>query len=1269
MGLSLAPLKRIGSDILGAVESPFESHPATPAPSAPTRPGYLPIPGSPQAIAAAPAPAPVVVPPPSLAVQQPPASIAHDLTHNPLTNFLGASVGKPVAKLATGVANSPAVHGVRAGVEELMGNQPAAAQQLKQGEHSLLTALQTAAQNPAFLVSETPVGGDLGATVAPESMSAQELAMARKVHPGFSDEELTQARINAGNAAQKISESTPPKAVVEQAAQTPQLTPTQAVATPTLEGNIPAPRIAPSNTGIPEIDKVIDDVASQYSSPAKLSGNVQDVVAQAGGQSTIGQRASNALGKVLKNNLTPEEDQAVDDFLDGNPTKELTPKAFKVANALKPVYGQAHNVRSTIDPNIGEVEDYSTRIPSRSLTAGNQGGGDTVLGKIKSLADVHNLNSAFSKERLKDKFVGSNGSVELGSTKSLGLSKQGAKYVDDNGKVYSRLHATKQELTDAGLGNYERLAHTNNRIYHSDTLSLKARGEAVQTLAKDPAQYGLYTEAQIAAGEGPKDAVPVTKVNGLTDANGGVLYGSRDDVKALEDNFGYKNAETNKALQAYDAATNVATKTIVLNPLFHGMNQLYQTAIAAGNLPGLGNGWIRVANGVLTANEDDIRAMLEEGGHSPTYGADMENILSKATGGATKVPSKLMASMELRLRAGLYKASVDSGMKPKLAIKNIDTFLGDSKAVNATVRRTVLFAHYFKTMSNAMYQQLRHPVENAGATLNTLTLAALTAAISYGYQKATGNPNANVRSPGELGLVKQVVQSVKDVRGGQLPSIVTNRINPVGKEIVQQAVDKDLYTGQPVTATGRLAHAESTLIAPDEVAGKVTAGKRSGLETAANQLGLNTPHAKGYQAAPKIPALNTPAAIREKTGDPTGYQQQQQYFTALHKAQDAVSTDKKTAAQFNDYITRSKDPITGQTIQLSPAQSIQTASSLFDNDKLRNAVQTFEKSQPQHDPMWDLSPDKLKAYEQYKAMYTGDAAKNFLLSQAQNGNDNWITDVENSENTFYNNLQHAPGGKPPEPNAKTPTYPVFDPATQSLLNTYNGASSADRATLLQNNAGELSSSFDQIAQWTNAMRKAEGAPQLNDYPVASPQVQSIINTYDALPKGNGPEGGSPDRAAWINANPDAYAQMQSYLTSASVQSLIKNAALAQFQGSSPNQELLKDIKNVGQYDVATSTDTSGNTDYSLNPELAYAQSITNAAGSSGSSSSSTSSKEATQARDSEKSAKALKYAVSSKNKLSAKVSVKKPTLHKYKVGTVKVGHGLKVAVKPSKLKV
>jgi hypothetical protein len=435
-------------------------------------------------------------------------------------------------------------------------------------------------------------------------------------------------------------------------------------------------------------------------------------------------------------------------------------------------------------------------------------------------------------------------------------------------------------------------------------------------------------------------------------------------------------------------------------------------------------------------------------------------------------------------------------------------------------------------------------------------------------------------------------------------------------------------------------------------------GKRSPGELAENQLGLYSPHAKGYQAAPsgKANFINTKGSIKDKYGnDPTGYQQQQNYFKGLDTLKGQFAHDKPSTDELNKYLDREVDPATGRKKENSPSDSVSNGQALFHNDKLRQSIQSFEKSQPHHDPMWDLSNSQLKTLMQYKGMHTGDDEKTVLYNrQTDSKGDNWIQDVVNKQQDYYNNLQKAPGGQAPIPDPTVSSYPKFSPATQKLLDQYDAGDAATKTQLIQDHGAELSTAWKQKAQWTNRMRAAEGALQKNDYPVADAETQAIMDQYNALPKSK--SGGNTDpatmhaRSNWIKANPAAYAKMQNYLAQASMNSLIDNAAMAQFKGTTPDQKLLGDIKNVGQYDLAQNPD--GTLAVLGSPGVQpKAVSLNSSSSGSGSKSSATLSKfianekSASQARDAEHAAKASNNVVKGVKRTARLKGSKRMSIH------------------------
>lgn len=362
-------------------------------------------------------------------------------------------------------------------------------------------------------------------------------------------------------------------------------------------------------------------------------------------------------------------------------------------------------------------------------------------------------------------------------------------------------------------------------------------------------------------------------------------------------------------------------------------------------------------------------------------------------------------------------------------------------------------------------------------------------------------------------------------------------------------------------------------------AGNVVRGGLAGIDASEGR-----PRALQKFGASKIPVVGgtVAGALFPTNAD------SQRYAEARSKAEDAIGSNKRDKATFDNYLARNKNPETGKSIQLSPAESMENSRSLFDNDKLRQTVANFERSaNKKHDPLWDLSDERLKQFMQYGSQYTGDPAKSNLYNKANlPDGSNWIDNLKKARNEFYGNKDIRGNS---EPNVKTPPYPTPDQQTKDIMATYNASDSEGKSKLMDAYGDKITKFFNDNAVWTNAMRRAEGAPEKNDFPVQSDEVKKIMNTYYSLPTHDGKRGGNASRYAWVQAHPDDYKKMQDYMSQSSLYKLINEASDAQFKGTQPSQELLKAIKNVGSYDIATYTDKDGNTVYGLNPQDAYAQ--------------------------------------------------------------------------------
>lgn len=300
------------------------------------------------------------------------------------------------------------------------------------------------------------------------------------------------------------------------------------------------------------------------------------------------------------------------------------------------------------------------------------------------------------------------------------------------------------------------------------------------------------------------------------------------------------------------------------------------------------------------------------------------------------------------------------------------------------------------------------------------------------------------------------------------------------------------------------------------------------------------------------------------------------YFSALDDAKKGLNSHEKAVLEL--YAGNKKNPVTGKyDVQPNVNDTSTKAKALLDQPKVIDkliAMNASLKSQGQKiDPLWTAGKEQITKALQYQTMPPGGADKSHWLAQ----NESWYQPLSDQRSSFFNSL---PKGDPNKPTAPV-EYP--SPTTDVVANqkTFFGITdSAERAKFLINHP-EVQTQLDKQVEYNNKMREAQGYSALDTFPSAAPGVQKVIDTYNALPKNDGPKGGSKTRSLWIQAHPKEYASMTQYFTQASLYSLEKDAGQAQFKDTGFSQKGLKDIYNLGQYDVSKTTDANGNTFYAL----------------------------------------------------------------------------------------
>lgn len=270
---------------------------------------------------------------------------------------------------------------------------------------------------------------------------------------------------------------------------------------------------------------------------------------------------------------------------------------------------------------------------------------------------------------------------------------------------------------------------------------------------------------------------------------------------------------------------------------------------------------------------------------------------------------------------------------------------------------------------------------------------------------------------------------------------------------------------------------------------------------------------------------------------------------------------------------------------------------LRQNSNVYSVLQKQNQVAMQHgqpgDPLMGLSKqnyDIVTEYEFLKHADLGTDANN-TAAVMYSENSKMINNYEGAEqkygtqmNALYDKTAGIQGSN--EPVLKIGGTPQYQetPQQTNLSNQYFGlANSTQRAEFLNANP-QLVNLFNAQFQADNDVRAQQDEPLLKGYPNAPTALNTWMNTYIAASKA--------DRTSMRNGAPATYNAMSNYLAQVDEYELSKTAGQAQFQGQNLSQSNLKDIYDLGQYDIAAPpAGASGEADtYVVDPQKAYAES-------------------------------------------------------------------------------
>ncbi len=740
------------------------------------------------------------------------------------------------------------------------------------------------------------------------------------------------AEQNAAQQAVDKTAETPPSSEPAPVAATPAITPNEVASEATAASpqqqvvnevpNVPQKRLEKTGNVQTDLENAAQAVHDRIENPADFTGNAkaQDIIDQVNGRQQGNSVVAKEFADRLDAVLTKEQQLNVQDALQSGTVDQLTGDEKAVAEILQQhLHNPADVLRAATDKDYVAGNNYSTQIragggiKSAARTANNIG--TTLKSKVSNFNDLLQQ-SRFSQARTLGKFTSGKTTV-FGDPGELGLvAKKDGTFVDKAGKVYDYSHATNKELADNAGIKTQGLSNSSH-TYATDTMNLKVRSDAANELIKNPEKYGLSDTAI-------ETDQPSVTIKG-SDGENHEFFTDKGTQEALQKagvTTGGIGNKTNLATTLFNKATTGVVQSIVANPLVHSANQLVQGMVASG-LRANGLGGASFLKNAFNHGVDDVVAFHDAGGYVPTYGKDIQTVLSKLSFGGSKLNEKAMSAIDGNFRVGAFKSLTKGGMAPKEAAATVNRFMGDRAVFKDAQPQMGMFMHYFVTMNKSAGSTLAQAVKgHPGALANAATAAAITYGLQQQFQKFTGNENASVHAPGIVGIGKDYVKSGEELSKGHFANAlnpIVNRINPLITQVAEQILGVNRYGDKFKNGASRAENAAA--ITPETNA--IASNGHSFGEKVLNTFGLYTPHIKGNMATnnPALaPILNVKGAQNGSTvafpKDFTGEQNSKAVNDYLGNTGTPYSS--KTAAQFGSQTQDQQKALIAATKVLRP---------------------------------------------------------------------------------------------------------------------------------------------------------------------------------------------------------------------------------------------------------------------------------------------------------------------------------------------------------------
>lgn len=292
------------------------------------------------------------------------------------------------------------------------------------------------------------------------------------------------------------------------------------------------------------------------------------------------------------------------------------------------------------------------------------------------------------------------------------------------------------------------------------------------------------------------------------------------------------------------------------------------------------------------------------------------------------------------------------------------------------------------------------------------------------------------------------------------------------------------------------------------------------------------------------------------------------FFEDRKKALESVGLNKNEQAAFDSIFPNKKDFMGGELTQKTYYDGADKAITFQRYPKVFEAAKETDRLQRERgkpgDPLYDLSPQQRNVVLQVGALGASPGNREAAAILKLNP---WLKDYYAQRSGFFDKIKTT---QTPEEQAKSGVDPKgmkIPTATGTLKTKLDQLGSitdkAQRSQFYAENPDVLDH-FSKQDDYERAKRVFMGLPMFDPYPSAPPEVQSLLSAYSKLPKGEGPNGKSPTRSAWIKSHPNEWAKMTDYFNVKSQYDLAQSGSLAVYENLGFNEDDYKDIQSLAR---------------------------------------------------------------------------------------------------------